>query len=369
MKIGIVCPYNLAMPGGVQQHVFEQARELRRRGHSVSLITPKPRGKLLANDPRMIFLGSSARFKTPQHTSVDFSISVTTEAIDELLQQEKFDVIHFHEPLVPILARQMLPRVTCPVVGTFHAAMPETTLGKSIAGSISPFVKSVMKHISVVTAVSKAATSYIANYVDDEDVYFIPNGVDVSFFEPKTVSNRKGVLYIGRLEKRKGVKYLLQAFAELLKSRPHEILTIAGDGPDREKLERLAYELGIEKSVHFLGFISDQSKKKLLLHTALFVSPALYGESFGIVLIEAMAAGTVVVGGNNPGYATVLSGKGSIGLVDPENATLFADRMNLLLQDKQLRSLLEAWAKEEIKKYSYIEIVNEYEKIYRSLVA
>ena len=92
----------------MQQHVFAQAAELRRRGHTVKIITPKPRGKLFIDDPEVVFLGSSARFKTPQHTSVDVSISVTGEAIDELLSAENFDVIHMHEPLVPLLARQMI---------------------------------------------------------------------------------------------------------------------------------------------------------------------------------------------------------------------------------------------------------------------
>ncbi len=369
MKIGIVCPYNLAMPGGVQQHVFEQARELRERGHTVAIVTPKPRGELLMSDPGIIFLGSSARFRTPQHTSVDVSISVTTEAIDALLEEQNFDIVHFHEPLVPILARQMLPRVTCPVVGTFHAAMPETTIGKSIAGSISPFIKSVVKHVSVVTAVSHAATSYISGYVDDADIEFIPNGVDITAYAPKKATRRSGILYIGRLEKRKGVKYLIEAFAELLRYRPNETLLIAGNGPDRDKLERLSEELGIAHAVTFLGFISEEKKQSLLQHTALFVSPALYGESFGIVLIEAMAAGAVVMGGHNPGYASVLSGKGSIGLVDPQDPALFANRMHLLLTDTDVRTMLENCAKKDVLKYSYKEIVSSYEKIYRSLVS
>jgi phosphatidylinositol alpha-mannosyltransferase len=369
MKIGIVCPYNLAMPGGVQQHVFEQARELRARGHTVAIVTPKPRGELLMNDPGIIFLGSSARFRTPQHTSVDVSISVTTEAIDALLEEQNFDVIHFHEPLVPILARQMLPRVTCPVVGTFHAAMPETTIGKSIAGSIAPFVKSVVKHVSIATAVSHAATSYISGYVDESDIRFIPNGVDISFYAPKKPTRRKGVLYIGRLEKRKGVKHLIEAFAELLAYRPDEQLYIAGNGPDREKLERLVEELGISRAVTFLGFISEEKKRSLLQSTALFVSPALYGESFGIVLIEAMAAGAIVMGGHNPGYASVLSGKGSVGLINPHDAALFANRMHLLLSDEDMRTMLAKWAKNDVKKYSYKEIVTSYENIYRSLVS
>ncbi len=371
MKIGIVCPYNLAQPGGVQQHVFAQAAELRQRGHKVKIITPKPRGKLFINDPDVVFVGNSARFKTPQHTSVDVSFSATAEAIDELLHKYDFDIIHMHEPLVPLLARQMMPRVTCPVVGTFHAAMPETMLGKSIAGSIAPFVKSVVKHLSAVTAVSTVATSYISNYVDIADVNFVPNGVDLDVYKNPPVGSkeRSGILYVGRLEKRKGVKYLLRAFAQLLTTMPNIHLTIAGGGPDLEKLKRVAAELEIEKNVTFLGFVTEKNKQKLMRECALFVSPALYGESFGIVLIEAMASGAIVIGGNNAGYATVLSGLGAVGLVDPEDSELFASRMSVLLSDKKLRILLQQWAHEEVKKYSYKSIVDKYEALYMALVA
>lgn len=368
MKIAIVCPYNLSMPGGVQQHVFEQAKELRELGHKVKIITPKPRGELFIKDPDIIFLGTSARFKTPQHTSVDVSISVTTEAIDELLSKEKFDIVHMHEPLVPILARQMLPRVSCPVVGTFHAAMPETVLAKSIAGSILPFVKSVTKHLNEVTAVSKAATSYVGTYVADEHIHFIPNGVDLKSYVPAKAGTKKNhILYVGRLEKRKGVKYLIDAYSVLHQTLPKHRLIIAGDGPDKEKLVRLVEEYGLSDKVDFLGFVTEDEKKKLLQSCALFVSPALYGESFGIVLIEAMASGAVVIGGNNAGYASVLSGRGATGLVNPLDAELFASRMQLLLADDDLRTLWLAWAAEDVKKYSYKHIVKSYEKIYKSL--
>ena len=371
MKIGIVCPYNLSMPGGVQQHVFEQAQELRKRGYEVKIMTPRPRGELLISEKDIVFVGSSARFRTPQHTSVDVSISVTTEDIDRVLETEKFDVIHMHEPLVPILARQMLPRITCPVVGTFHAAMPETTIAKSIAGSISPFVRGVLKHLTAFTAVSHAATSYIGSYVATDEVFIVPNGVDLKSYRvsAKPDALRKNILYIGRLEKRKGAKYLIEAFALLHEALPHIKLLIAGDGPDREKLEDLVQELEIQEAVEFLGYISDKQKQKLLREAALFVSPAMYGESFGIVLIEEMASGTPAIGGFNPGYATVLNGVGALGLVAPQDTELFANRMAVFLTEKKFRKQWQEWAAREVKKYSYKSIVDSYEKIYKELAS
>lgn len=369
MKIAIVCPYNLSMPGGVQQHVFEQARELKKRGHIVKILTPKPRTELVFDDSDVLFIGQSRRIKTPQRTSVDVSISVTSEAIDELLEREKFDIVHIHEPIVPILARQMLPRITVPVVGTFHAALPETVLAKSIAGSISPFVKSIVKHLNVITAVSEAATSYIGNYVSTEDVYFIPNGVDLHDYTTKNkITKRKNILYVGRLEKRKGVKHLLEAYAVYINSNKKHRLVIAGNGPDREKLERYAEELGIKKYVNFLGYVSEKQKIKLLQDTKLFISPALYGESFGIVLIEAMATGTPALGGNNIGYASVLKNIGSVGLINPLDTELFANRIELLLENDQLRALWQDWASKEVLQYSYKNIVDSYEAIYKELL-
>jgi len=371
LKIGIFCPYNLSMPGGVQQHVFEQAKELRSRGYQVKIVTPKPRGKLLMDDPEVVFVGTSARFRTPQHTSVDGSISISNEDIDLMLENEKFDIFHMHEPLVPLVARQMLPRINSPVVGTFHAAMPETMLAKSIAGSISPFVRGVLKHLDAFTAVSPAATSYIGNYVDTSDVYLVPNGVNLTNYHKALESDgtRKGILYVGRLEKRKGTRYLIEAFAFLHESMPDVRLTIAGDGPDRQKLEQYVKELEISEYVDFLGFIEDDLKQKLLRQASLFVSPALYGESFGIVLIEAMASGTPVIGGYNPGYAFVLQGRGAFGLVDPEESELFANRMETFLTDVKFRKIWQDWAANEVKKYSYKSIVDSYEKIYLELAA
>lgn len=371
MKIGIVSPYNLSMPGGVQQHIFAQAAELRKRGHKVKIITPKPRGKLFIDDPDVIFVGISARIKTPQHTSADISISVTTDDIDRMLEAEQFDVIHVHEPFIPMLARQMLPRVSCPVLATFHAAMPETFLAKSIAGSVAPFIRSVIKHLNAYTAVSDAATSYIGQYIDTKDIYMVPNGVDLKQYHTpvKEDKPRHDILYVGRLEKRKGVKFLIEAFALLHQTMPATKLTIVGGGPDKEKLEKQVAELGIKKFVRFAGYASDAAKQKMLREAALFVSPALYGESFGIVLVEAMASGTPIVAGNNPGYASVLADRGSISLVDPEDTEAFAQRMELLLTDEKLRKLWIDWAVQDVKKYAYKNIVDQYEKIYKDLIA
>src|ERR1700683_4917810 len=139
MKLGIVCPYSLAKSGGVQNQVVEQAAELRRRGHTVRIITPRPQGHPAEPPEDRIFVGRSARIRTPQHTSVDVAGPVNAEVIDQVLAAERFDLLHLHEPMVPMLGLQLLNRVSCPTVGTFHAALPDTFLAQVIAGSIGAY--------------------------------------------------------------------------------------------------------------------------------------------------------------------------------------------------------------------------------------
>jgi phosphatidylinositol alpha-mannosyltransferase len=170
---------------------------------------------------------------------------------------------------------------------------------------------------------------------------------------------------VGRLENRKGVKHLVDAFNLLHSNNPDTRLVIAGDGPDRDKLTERVYELGLSHVVEFLGYISEAEKIRNLHAADLFCAPALYGESCGIVLLEAMATGLVTVAGNNPGYATVMKGFGALSLVNPKDSAEFARRLDLLLRENDLRKLWRNWAKEEIKAYSPKRIVDRYEAVYK----
>jgi len=140
---------------------------------------------------------------------------------------------------------------------------------------------------------------------------------------------------------------------------PEARLIIAGDGVDREKLEDLSEELEL-RGVNFLGYIDDHTKLQLLHGTSLFCSPAIYGESFGIVLLEAMASGLVTVAGNNPGYESVMSGLGQLSLVDPRDSKEFAHRLELLLTDEGIRQLWMKWAKKNVRQYEYSKVADMY---------
>jgi phosphatidylinositol alpha-mannosyltransferase len=330
MKIGIVCPYSPFRPGGVQAQVEGQVAELEKRGYSVRIITPRPQGYTDAPPPGMIFIGQSRRIHTPQHTTAEISMVSNPEVVDQVLRDEQFDVLHIHEPLIPILALQLLNKIECPTIGTFHAALPDTFLAQAVAGSIGPYKRSIFKRLNVVTAVSQAATSYIADDIDPATTHFIPNGIDLSSYEsePHLTRDQSSILYVGRLEKRKGVRYLLAAFAHLKRTMPDATLIIAGDGPERNMLTSRARQLKLT-GVTFLGQVDEAEKRRLLATCGLFTSPALYGESFGVVLLEAMAAGAVTVAGDNSGYASVLIGTGRLSLVGPKAAEEYAHRMEL----------------------------------------
>lgn len=364
MKIGIVCPYNIYKGGGVQEVVFALQKGLKSKGHNVLIISPSPDKLPHKTTPGVILIGR-ARSVSSFHTTSQISVSVDPIELEQMLAKEKFDVLHFHEPWVPMLSSQILAKSKSANVATFHAKLPETVLTKTIEKVITPYTKSILKYFDSLTAVSTAAATYVET-LTSRKINIIPNGIDTTKYQqkmPTGIELNKTILYIGRLEKRKGVKYLIKAFEQLKEHVPEATLIIAGDGPDRIKLEKYTKEKQVTK-VKFLGYVDEVTKLKLLNDAALLCSPARYGESFGIVLLEAMASGTVIVAGNNPGYSTVLTGTGQISLVDTKNVADFQEKLALLLCDIRLRAAWLDWSTAEIKQYDYKNVVDKYEDIY-----
>lgn len=367
MKIGLVCPYNITRGGGVQEIVRDLKTGLIARGHDVRIITPQPQNSKGLYQDDVIFIGNGGDFRSPLHTTAQFSASVDPDEIDEVLNRERFDVLHFHEPWVPVLSRQILARSRAVNIATFHAKLPETMMSRTVARVVTPYTKSALKYLHALTAVSDAAAEYVSS-LTDEPITIIPNGIDLKKFKPAKhpprPQTRKTILYIGRLERRKGLKYLLKAYEVLAQGQDDIQLIVAGDGPDREKMEMLAATMMLP-NVSFLGFVSDEVKMELLQSADLFCAPAVYGESFGIVLLEAMASGLVTVAGDNSGYRSVMQEMGSLSLVNPHETDEFARRLQLLLNEVVLRKDWQKWAKTYVQQYSYDAIIDQYEELYK----
>lgn len=367
MKIGLVCPYNVALGGGVQELVRAMRERLAARGHDVKIIAAQPRELNGIDTANILFLGRGIDLQWPNHTTAPLSSGLSMEAIEQAMEEEKFDILHFHEPWVPALSRQILSCSQSVNIATFHAKVPETIMNRTLARVITPYMRSVLRDLHELTAVSKPAAEYVSS-LTDRPITFIPNGIDLNHFAfSRRVSSGspKTILYIGRLEPRKGVKYLLRAYRLLALSHEDIRLVIAGDGSDRQKLEAYVRDLHVP-NVTFCGFISGEEKVRLLSEADVFCSPALFGESFGIVLLEAMASGAVIAAGDNSGYASVMRELGALSLVNPKDAPEFARRLYLLLNEPKLRALWLDWAESYVQQFSYEKIVDQYEALYKT---
>ncbi len=198
MKIGLVCPYDISRGGGVQEHVLAQAAELRLRGHEVIILTPKPRkySKLLPEN--IIFIGNSAKVNTPVKTTLEVGISLVRDALDDLLASQKFDLLHIHEPEIPILGAQIVAKAICPVIATFHAINPHTPMARTIEVFRMPYSRSIFSHIDAMTAVSNTAATFVRERTH-RPVEIIPNGINLTKYKDhhKPVSKSKNCFICG----------------------------------------------------------------------------------------------------------------------------------------------------------------------------
>jgi phosphatidylinositol alpha-mannosyltransferase len=351
--------------GGVQEIVLQLQKHLELKGHSVKIITPRPRAHFDKAPKNMILIGRSAKMNTPFSTMVDFGFEADGDEIADILERENFDVIHYHEPWVPLLSRQILTRSNAINVATFHATPPETVVSKSLLSAVTPYTKSVLAYLHAYTAVSDSAAEYVKS-LTKEPINIVPNGIDIGYFKyssKKPTHKIKTILYLGRLEKRKGVRYLIDAYSKLRETHDDVKLVIAGSGVKRKSLERYcdSYEI---PNINFIGFVEEKDKVKLMAEADLYCSPAPFGESFGIVLLEAMAVGTPVVAGNNPGYASVMTGLGRISLVTPKVTDDFSQRLELMLYNEDVRQIWRDWAKGHLDQFSFSKVTDAYEEVY-----
>lgn len=372
-----MCPYDMIdHAGGVQQIVMHQAELLRAKGHTVKIITPRPIRLESQNKDDYIFLGSSTKVKAMLATAGDIGFEIDGREIDTVLETEKFDVINFHEPWIPVLARQIVMRSSAAHVGTFHANLSDSVTGKYLASMLTPYGRGILYKLDILTAVSPAAAGILnskaASHSLVKNIRYIPNAIDINRYSkiPNNTSPKskmKTIIYVGRLEGRKGLKYLLRAYQDMVTRVDGVQLLIAGKGPDEKKLRDYVRDNKLP-NVAFLGYIDDDEKIRLLHSADVFCAPAHRGESFGIVLLEAMAAGCPIVAGDNDGYSSVMQGTGAISLVNPLDSVDFSRRLEIMLSDKDLRKLWLKWAETEVKQYSWDLVIDQYEKVYEDAI-
>jgi phosphatidylinositol alpha-mannosyltransferase len=352
-----------------------------KKGHTVKVITQRPSSFKGEAPKDYILFGITRTFKGGLGTEGSWGMPSDGDEIARVLEEEKFDVINFHEPWMPMLTWQMVKHSKAAHVGTFHANLMDTAAGQ-VWTLGRPYGVPLLRKMDLFTATSpasagmliaKAGTRETKDKKLVDNIKYIACGVELSVFkplrkrQPLNGPGTKTIAYVGRIEKRKGVDYLIDAFAELLKEQPDAHLIVAGSGLRAKKLRQYVKTEGI-KNVTFPGYITDEQKLHLLQNADLACFPATYGEGFGIVLLEAMAVGTPLVAGNNLGYVNVMTGHGRVGLVDPEATKDFTNRLALLLSDPEQRKLMTSWALNEVKKYDYPKIVNQYEAAYREAI-
>jgi phosphatidylinositol alpha-mannosyltransferase len=362
MKIGLVSPYVYPLPGGVTQHVRHLYENLRLRDHDVRIITSS-HGLQRSSEGDIIRIGKG--FSVPANGSVG-TLTVSPRFISQVrdvLEREQFDVLHFHEPFVPFLSPIVLRLSTSVNVATFHAYggwSPAYEFGRRFMGGYA-------RRLHGRIAVSAAARHFIDRYFPG-DYKVIPNGVDVARFERAVPLARwqdgtRNLLFVGRHEPRKGLLDLLKAYRILRKTGCQCRLLVVGSGPQEREARRyvLTRRLG---SVEFLGRVSDDELAQLFKTADVYVSPATGGESFGIVLLEAMAAGTPIVCSDIHGYKGVVR-RGREGLlVPPRKPKALAAAVARVLSDDDLRERMADNGRARAEEYSWERVTAKVDEYY-----
>jgi len=345
MRIAMVSPYDFPYPGGVTKHITNLAECFRRQGHQVSIIAASSQSaEMMLPDVIRI---SSFVVPVPYNGSVariSFSPWLARR-VRALLQHETFDVVHLHEPTTPTLPwavslqmQKLSPQTA--LVGTFHSYRESPSIPYSY---VRPIFGRVVNRLDGRIAVSASARDYISAYFPGA-YHIIPNGVDVTLFGKHThpplpqFSEGFNILFVGRLDPRKGFRYLIKAYARVKLAIPKARLLVVGpySVEERRPFEQTLGLMGLG-DVHFIGYVPDEELARYYQHSQVLCAPSTGFESFGMVLLEAMAAGTPIVASDIEGYRNVVTHHAEGLLVPPKDTVALADALIHLLQHPELR--------------------------------
>jgi len=360
MKVALVSPYSWTTPGGVNTHIASLAAQLRARGHEVRILAPAD-GPV---DAGVIPLGGT--FGIPFNGAVArlaFGPRVPGR-VRVALRRARPDVVHVHEPFTPSTSLLASISARVPVVATFHASVKSRVYR---IGRIP--LRPLWKKFAVRIAVSQSARETVEG-IFGPGARIIPNGVDVAHYADigSAASTGKEVLYFGRLEQRKGPQVLVEALPALLRAVPGAHVVIAGDGPLRETLEAAVPE-PLRKNIIFTGHFDEQDRLALLSASTVVALPAIGGESFGITLAEAMAAGRAVVASGIPGYAAVARNGLDALLVPPGDPDALAAGIAGLLRDPEKAAALGRAARERARAFDWPVVADQIEEAYEEAIS
>ena len=365
MRIGMVCPYSFDVPGGVQSHVLQLAEVMRARGHEVSVLAPSssqvPLPDYVVSGGRAVpipYNGSVARLRFGP---------ATHRKVKRWLADGQFDVLHLHEPNAPSLSMLALAVAEGPIVATFHTSTTKSLTLSVFQGILRPFHEKIVGRI----AVSDLARRWQMEALGSDAVE-IPNGVDVSSFANAPVLEGyprpgKTVLFLGRFdERRKGMDVLLRALPALVQRFPDVQVLIVGRGDDDELCE----EAGpLADHLRFLGQVDDAEKASAMRSADVYCAPNTGGESFGVVLVEAMAASTPVVASDLDAFRRVLRDGEAGRLVAVDDGDALAAALIDVLGDDALRARYVEAAKAAVRRYDWSVVAQQIVRVYETVAA
>lgn len=366
MRIIQICPYSWDAHGGVQAHVRHLADELLERGHEVLVLAPgiEPPAEryvqLVGRPTRIRFNGSVAPL------CIDpFSAAIVRSAFDDFHP----DVIHVHEPFAPSTSLLGVLCADAPVVATFHAYHEPFTVHGGIYTGWSQLLRPVWSRIDYRIAVSRAAQRTMSTRMSGAHSTIVPNGASIAHFKgasPATLPSGRRMLFVGRLEPRKGFRVAVDAFAELGERFEDLRLVVVGDGPQRARVQRLSRKL--RARVDMIGRVSHAALPTYHAAADFFVAPATGRESFGIVLVEAMAAGLPVLASDLPGYGEVVRHEREGLLVAPGDPVALAHSAARLLEDPLLARRLAAAGSVRARSFAWPRVAARVERVYDKVI-
>ncbi len=373
LSVAFLFDDTLDSTAGVSQYVRTVGGWLSRQGHNVTY---------LVGDTKMKNWVGAEVYSLSKNLKVKFNSNILStpmpttsgKSLSAIIDRKKFDVVHVQVPYSPFMAQRVIRRLPdrTAVVGTFHI-LPSGRAADYGTRALRTVYGRSLKRFDTMLAVSPAAAAF-AQATLGVEATVLPNAVDIANFNRTTKhqsvsATPKRIVFLGRLVDRKGAKQLLLAFKLLIKKLPDCQLVIAGAGPQSRELKAYVHSHKLESKVEMPGFIDEDKKADLLSGAGVACFPSLYGESFGISLLEAMATGGgVVLGGDNPGYRSVL-GDQPLLLIDPRDSQKFADRLERLLTDQPLIAELRDWQAEHVKQFDVAIVAPKIVAVYRAAIA